>query len=487
VIARNSVFTYKGKPVKVQQVSEELGVRYVLEGTLQKSVDRLRITAQLIDAKTGSHIWSEKYDREMDDIFALQDDMAMKVLKALQIRLTEGEQTQIYARGTDNLEAYLKLQKGREHIYLFNQKDNRIAKQMFEEAIVLDPNYPTPYEFLAIAYLMDVIFRWSKSPAESLEKANDLCQNLLSVDSSSAGAHRVLSLFHSTRREYDKAIAEAKMATELDPNDAGGYAFWGFALTLSGKYTQAIPLFEKAIVLNPLPPSWYLVSFGEDYFRTGRTDKAIEVFGRLANRDPKQWNAHSWLGFSFIQAGRPGEAVAEFDKALDLNPNLLWVSAGRILAQAFTHSPEKGISMLQNMANTKPAEWIYRYIAYLLRKEGQYEEGLKASKKALDLRKSSETHWNLGTFYVLVGQYDEAITELKASISLGPEYITPHLWLAAACSLSGRKLEARTAITEVYRINPSYSPEQFAKNCYFACKNDDQERILNALRQGGLE
>ena len=492
VIARNSVFTYKDKPVKVQQISRELGVRYVLEGSLQTSKDRLRITAQLVDARTGSHIWSEKYDRQMKDIFALEDDIAMRVLKALQVKLTEGEQTRIYGRGTDNLEAYLKLQKGREHIHLHNEKDHEIAKQLFEEAIGLDPNYPTPYEFLAIAHLMDITDRYTTSPAESLKKAHALSQKLLSLDTSSAGAHRVLSFLYFAKKEYERAVAEARRAIELDPNDADGYAFWALALTWSGRYKQAISQYEKAIVLNPLPPSWYLADFGRDYFWTGQTAKAIEVFRGLAHRDPRYARAYGWLGFSLLQAGRPGEAVVEFDKAFRLTPNLPWATGARLLALSYTQSPEQAISMLRDVADCRPCEFeCHRYFAHVLRKEGKYEEGLEAAKKAVELGvnqfNSAETIWTLGTFYVVLGQYNQAISRFKESVHLWPEHIASHLWLAAAYSLSGRMAEARTEIAEVHRINPSYSFEQFAEDLYFDCKKDDKKRILNALREAGLE
>lgn len=192
VIARNSTFTYKGKPVKVQQVGRELGVSYVLEGSVRKAGDRVRITAQLVDAKAGHHLWAERYDRDLKDIFALQDEITMKILTELQVKLTEAEQARLLAKGTDNLGSYLKLLQGREHHYRMNKEDNALARQLFQEAIALDPEYPKPYAFLATTHLMDVWLDSSKPPRECLAKAIELTQKAIALDDSYATAHGLL-------------------------------------------------------------------------------------------------------------------------------------------------------------------------------------------------------------------------------------------------------------------------------------------------------
>jgi TolB-like protein len=156
VIARNSVFTYKGKPVKVNQVAEELGVRYVLEGSIRKAGDELRITAQLIDALSGHHLWAERYDRNLNDIFAVQDDLTKKIITALQVKLTEGELVRAAARGTKNLEAYLKYLQAMVTVRQFNIESNALAKQLAQEAIALDPEYAMAYRALSTAHQMDV-------------------------------------------------------------------------------------------------------------------------------------------------------------------------------------------------------------------------------------------------------------------------------------------------------------------------------------------
>ena len=176
VIARNSTFAYKGKPVKVQQVSEELGVRYVLEGSVRKGGEKIRITAQLIDALGGHHLWAERYDRNLSDIFAVQDEITKNIITALQVTLTEGEQARAAAKGTNNLEAYLKYLQANEHIYQFSIEGNALGKQLAKEAIALDPEYAGAYRVLARAHMLDVWLGTSKFPEESIAKAIELVQ-----------------------------------------------------------------------------------------------------------------------------------------------------------------------------------------------------------------------------------------------------------------------------------------------------------------------
>ena len=194
VIARNSTFTYKGKPVKVQQVSQELGVRYVLEGSVRKDGNNIRITAQLIDALTGNHLWADRYDRNVKDIFAVQDEITKKIITSMQVQLTEGEQAQLSARGTNNLEAYLKMLQARELSYQHNPESNALARQLAEEAIALDPKYARAYALLATTHLNDYLFGISKSPKDSLEKSRELLQKAIILDDTYALAHCLFGL-----------------------------------------------------------------------------------------------------------------------------------------------------------------------------------------------------------------------------------------------------------------------------------------------------
>ena len=188
VIARNSSYSYKGEPVKVQEVGQDLGVRYVLEGSVQKSGDRIRVTAQLIDAATGLHLWADSYQRELKDLFQLQDDITKNVITALQLKLTEGEIARIYGRGTDNLEAYLKVMKGIHHVNFWNKTDNDIARRFFREAVSLDPEYADAYTLLGWTYRHEAAFwGWTATPERSYQKAMELAQKAISLNAADSG------------------------------------------------------------------------------------------------------------------------------------------------------------------------------------------------------------------------------------------------------------------------------------------------------------
>ncbi|MFC1877536.1 adenylate/guanylate cyclase domain-containing protein, partial [Thermodesulfobacteriota bacterium] len=257
VIARNSTFTYKGKPVKVQQVSEELGVRYVLEGSVRKVDNRLRITAQLIDAIKGHHLWSERYDRELKDILAVQDEITMKITTDMGVTLTTGEQARLSARGTANLDAYLKCLEAREHIFRLNRDSNLIARQRAEEAITLDPEYSIAYSLLGNTYVLDVWFKWSKSPKASMIRAFELAKKAVGLDESNSGAHLIFAKLFLLQRLHDKAIVEAERAVSLAPNAADAINILGLILRFAGRPQEAATMHERAIRLNPMPPAQY--------------------------------------------------------------------------------------------------------------------------------------------------------------------------------------------------------------------------------------
>ncbi len=222
VIARNSSFAFKGKPVSVQEVGRKLGVRYVLEGSVRKEKDRVRITAQLIDAQTGGHVWSERYDRDLKDIFALQDEVTLAVMRAMRVKLTDGEQAALWQRKglTNNLEAFEKYLQGREYSASVNKRANAKARQLYEEAIALDPRFAMAYAALASTHVLDAQWGWSKDPRESARKAYEMANKALTLDDSLDTPHYMLGLIYVYMHEYDKAIAEGERGVELNPNGA---------------------------------------------------------------------------------------------------------------------------------------------------------------------------------------------------------------------------------------------------------------------------
>ncbi len=320
VIARNSTFAYKGKPVNVKQVGQELGVRYVLEGSVRKAGDRVRITAQLIDAKTGNHLWAERYDRELKDIFALQDEITMKILTALQVKLTEGEQARISVKGTDNLEAYLKVLQAREYSYRFTREGNVLARQMYEEAIALDPEYPRTYWLLSIIHQLDLALGVSKNRSQSMARIKELAQKALALDKSSANAHQALCFLYTMLRQYEKGIAEGERAVDLDPNSADSHSMLGMSFHFAGRYEQAIASLNKAIRLNPIPPTTYFLFLGNAYQLAGMYEESILAYKKVLNRNPDHLFAHLRLAATYILIDREEEARSEASEVVRIDP-----------------------------------------------------------------------------------------------------------------------------------------------------------------------
>ena len=320
VIARNSTFTYKGKPVKVQQVGRELGVKYVLEGSVRKAGDKVRITAQLVDAKTGNHIWAERYDRDLKDIFALQDEITVKVITALQVELTEGEQARIYGRGTNNLEAYFKVLEGREQSSRFNKDGNALGRQLFEQAIALDPNYAMAYWRLSATHLMDLILGSTKSPKGSLKQAEELVQKALALDGALAEAHALLGRVYLAKRQYEQAIAEGERAIAIDPNSPIAQYALAFSLTRVGKYEEAIALYKKAMRSDPIPSPSLLTMLGNAYIVAGRYEDGISTLKKVLRRSPDNLVAHVGLAIGYSSSGRDEEARNEAIEILRIDP-----------------------------------------------------------------------------------------------------------------------------------------------------------------------
>jgi adenylate cyclase len=320
VIARNSTFTYRGKPVKVNQISEELGVQYVLEGSVQKSDNRVRITAQLIDALSGHHIWAERYDRDLKDIFALQDDVTRNILTAMQVKITEGEQALYRDKGIRNLNCYLKLLEGKNYLNRGDIEGNNLARRMGEETLVMCPESSSAYGLLAITHMMDYWLGSGKSPQESIEKAIDLARKAIALDDAYAHPHGLLSFLYSIKREYEKALAEGERAVALDPNGADVYAWYAMSLTFAERSEEAIPLFQKAIRLNPFGPTWYFFDLGNALLIAERYEEAVSAYKKALQRSPDNLLAHVLLTTTYSKMGREKEARAEAAEVLRINP-----------------------------------------------------------------------------------------------------------------------------------------------------------------------
>jgi adenylate cyclase len=322
VIARNSTFAYKGKPVKIQQIAEELAVRYVLEGSVQRSNDQVRITAQLIDAIAGHHIWAENYDRKITDIFALQDDIAMQIMAALQVNLTIKELGRLSAINTKNIKAYEKYLMGYEYFWRRTEGDSQQAKKLAQEAINLDPEYSAAYQLLAKTHLDDVWFYRTKSAAKSLKKAEYLVQKSIDLSGPDSTSHEILCMVYYLRRQYDKAVAEGQRAIDLSPNSAEAIFRYAHALRFAGRFDEAIPLFKKAIRLNPVTPLPYLNNLAWAYGFSGQYEKAISTWNSAIKRNPDYFFAYLGLALVYQLSGDEVKAREAAAEVMRLKPNL---------------------------------------------------------------------------------------------------------------------------------------------------------------------
>jgi adenylate cyclase len=320
VIARNSTFAYKGKPVNITHVAEELGVKYVLEGSVRKAGGKIRITAQLIDALTGHHLWAQRYDRNLKDIFAVQDEITKKIITAMQVKLTEGEQVRAAAKGTNNLEAYLKYLQANEYLNRVNIQRNALAKQLAKEAIALDPAYAWAYFVLARTHQLDMWHGTTKSPKASLAKAMELLQKAIVLDDTFSEAYGWLGFLYSISKQHDKAVPLGEKAVALNPNSAAAHMTLGKVLTFAGRYEESIPEYKTAIRLNPIPPDLYLWSLGLSYGFIEKYDEAIMWCEKAVLQEPDSFFAHLMMSVVYSWSGRDEDARAEAAEVLRINP-----------------------------------------------------------------------------------------------------------------------------------------------------------------------
>jgi len=319
VIARNSTFAYKGKAIKTRQVAEELGVRYVLEGSVRKADNQVRINAQLIDATTGGHLWAKRYDGKMDDVFALQDKITQKIVNALAVKLTGGEQEKVTRKETNNIEAYDAFLKGWEHYRRWTPEDFRKAIPYFERAIELDSQYGRAYAAIASVYTEGYqrAWDWSHVLGVSAEAMPSLAGEYLkeALNDPTPLAHQVASKWYIILLFPEEAIAEAERAIALDPNDADGYTAMAGALIYSGKPEEAVDFVNKAIRFDPHNIANYLYTLGLAHFGMEQFQEAVSFFERAFKLNPEIGLVQrAYLAAAYVYLGQEEKAMAELDK-----------------------------------------------------------------------------------------------------------------------------------------------------------------------------
>ncbi len=314
VIARHSVFVYKGMAKKVQDIGKELGVRYLLEGSVRRAKDRVRITAQLIDSTSGAHVWAERYDRDLEDIFAVQDDVTRRIVDKLHVTLSPIESERIGREGTVNIEAHDMLLRGLERLWLYSRETTAEARALFCKALDLDPNYAVAHAWLVRALVFQWAMKWAA--ADALELAFEHAKTAVQLDDHLPLSHYALGWVQLWRKQAEEAITEGRRAVALDPNNADTHVFLSLTLSAVGRGEESMAHVTTAMRLNPHPTVLYLLALGQCYCVLEKYEEAIAAFKQGAElRDQFPAN-HVYLAVIYNMLGRTEEAAAERDKAL---------------------------------------------------------------------------------------------------------------------------------------------------------------------------
>ena len=303
VISRNSTFTYKGKATKPQQICRDLGVRYVMEGSVRKAGGRVRITAQLIDGRSGGHLWAERYDRDLADIFAVQDDVTEKIVDALELNLVGSAAGSPMRLETDIPEAYDCVLRGREQFRRYTKDSNARARGLYEKAIELDPKYAAAYAGFALVCLHD----WFQGTPDALDRACELALTAEALDPSLPLVYEALGI-RLFRKQHDEAVAAARQWIKVEPSNADAYANLAGVLQFSGEPEQVAPLIDKAMLLNPFYPFYYILYRGQAYLTMDRYEDALEALERSAAHNPEALAAHLYLASCFGHMGNDASA-----------------------------------------------------------------------------------------------------------------------------------------------------------------------------------
>ncbi len=320
VIARNSTFTYKGRSVDVRQVGREFNVSHVLEGSVRRAGGRVRITAQLVESASGHHIWAERYDRNLEDVFAIQDEITQKIVTALDVRLLHGEQAAGWRKSLRRPEALDAYYRGLDLFNRVTREANAEAAHCFEQVIGLEPDSPLGHLGMAWIHLSAFRYGWSDSPPESLKRAAALAGRALELDERCSDAHALLGYYHLVKGVHDQAIAAGERAVALSPNHADNTANLACSYAVSDRPAEAIPLLQRAIRLSPVYPTWYLNILGFANFRAGQHDDAEAALKLALQREPANARCRMLLAWVHHSRGRIDEARREAQEILRQDP-----------------------------------------------------------------------------------------------------------------------------------------------------------------------
>ena len=331
VIARNSSFAYKGRSVKVQEIGRDLGVRFVLEGSVRKAGNRVRITAQLIDAGSGGHLWAERFDRDLMDIFSTQDEVVKKIVGVLAVTLTQGEERRLHRRGTGNVEAYESWLRARELLTRGTRESVVQARAMYRRAIEIDLNFAAPHAGLALAAISDYVSGWALDPAQALDEAERWARRAVELNDQEPVSHMALGAVLLWRRDHEGALAESRRMMALDPNFAQGYSTTGLALMYAGRAAEALEPIAMAMRLDPLYPAMVLHFLAQANFSLGKYEIAAQQLVDRIARNPGTDASRMLLASCYGHLGRTEDARAAWVELLKVNPDFSLMQRARVL------------------------------------------------------------------------------------------------------------------------------------------------------------
>jgi TolB-like protein/class 3 adenylate cyclase/Flp pilus assembly protein TadD len=483
VIARNSSFTYKGKPVKVQQVAEDLGVRYVLEGSVRKAGAQVRINAQLIDATTGHHLWAERYDGNLDDIFVLQDRFTRKIVSALAVKLTAGEEESISHKYTDNVAAYEAYLQGLEHLRSMTREDLAKAVPFFEKAIELDPDFGQAYTQFAGVYQASLITAWYRELGWSNARSLRDKYLKLAMKNPTGETHGMVALKYIYKRQHEEAVAEAERAVALDPNSSQINHIMGQSLLFAGRSAEAVDFITRAMRLDPHYPVIRLHYLGLAQFCLGQFQEALTTLESAHVRKPKFGEWPLWATYAHL--GREQEAadlMTEYMKRRRMHKRR--GTAEKLLKYYPFKDPKDEERFADGVIKAGyPRPWnpVYR---------GQYEEAMSKAEQALaENPGDAEAQFIMGETLLFVGRPAEAVDFIKKAIQLNPKYPPFYLWYLGLAHFCLEQFEeAATSLEKCYKGYPGESRWLLAATYAQLGRQQEAAEVLRKyMKSRGLE
>ena len=322
VIARNSTFIYRNSDVDVRRIREELDVSYVVEGSVRKAGNEVRISARLVDAGTGVNIWAERFDAEIDDVFSLQDRVVEKIVASMEITLSEEEKERIAAAYTDSIAAYDYFLQGWQHFWRYTQEDNRQARDYYARAVTLDPGFARAYANLAASYAFEYMNGWSDEPEASLKRANTYIDKATELEEHSPQVQWAVGIVNTYSRNYDVAIRAAEKAIARSPHFADGYGLLATVLNYAGRPDEALQVMQKAMTLNPRHPFIYKMILGQIHFNLHDYRKAADYLTQAVERNPSAQEVRLWLAATYAYLGDKEGATWELAQIRHYEPDL---------------------------------------------------------------------------------------------------------------------------------------------------------------------